>query len=601
MKTSRAARRNRRNPTTGRASDHSKLYQVGDGTQLNIDRSYIGLIDESLPWSVDPLQWPLVRDVEPVGIGVHPARNQDGGVVPPYISRDHDEQVRLAVALAARDGGLVLLVGSSTAGKSRAAYEAMRAELPNRRLFIPNSGPELRNSILDLIGGPDKYVVWLDDLELYAGSNGLTSGLLRKLKLSGVAMVGTLRTEQYRRLAHAGEPQVRVDSHGHDSEGSEFQHLVEQGSIISIARRWSREEMQRASKSADPRIQEAASHGAVYGIAEYLAAGPLLKTQWELARDSIGQARGAAIVSAAIDLARIGIGVSVPIALIEELHEDYLQKEGGELLRPEPWHDALEWATRQRYGVTSFLLPGADADSWRIFDYLTDYVEQDQERRPIPEETWRTAIDYWMADHARLHGVALAASAHRNLAIAEQVWTVLADAGDAGASISLASILENSDRKEEAERRYRLAAGSNYSDAVTRLGLFLERAGRIEEAEEEYGKAANSDEWHGAFHLAQMLQLKGDLAAAEKWWRRASELRTASGADINLAGVLKETGRLAEAEEHYRAAIADGRMYAALGLGVLLIESDRESEGERWWIQAAEAGESSPGLSRGGR
>lgn len=67
-------------------------------------------------------RFPLVRDLhDPVAVGVHPAETieQDGAVdrVPAYITRDMEPHLHAAL----RRGGFVLLVGESTAGKTRAA------------------------------------------------------------------------------------------------------------------------------------------------------------------------------------------------------------------------------------------------------------------------------------------------------------------------------------------------------------------------------------------------------------------------------------------------------------------------------------------------
>jgi membrane protein implicated in regulation of membrane protease activity len=84
---------------------------------------------------------PRVRDVtNPVGtIGVHPAAHREetgsgGDRVPVYVPRDIDDRLRAELA----SSGFVLLVGDSTAGKTRAAFEAVRAVLPDHLLIVPS-------------------------------------------------------------------------------------------------------------------------------------------------------------------------------------------------------------------------------------------------------------------------------------------------------------------------------------------------------------------------------------------------------------------------------------------------------------------------------
>jgi eukaryotic-like serine/threonine-protein kinase len=70
-----------------------------------------------------------------VRLGVHlaaAAESADGRMsrTPPFVDRDRMPDVRAALVA----GGFVLLVGDSTAGKSRLAFEAMRALPAGARL-----------------------------------------------------------------------------------------------------------------------------------------------------------------------------------------------------------------------------------------------------------------------------------------------------------------------------------------------------------------------------------------------------------------------------------------------------------------------------------
>ena len=78
---------------------------------------------------------PKVREItDPVVLGTHRAAPADGesgdtarsAEAPPYIPRDQDSELRELLAA----GGFVLLVGDSTAGKTRMAFEALHATLP---------------------------------------------------------------------------------------------------------------------------------------------------------------------------------------------------------------------------------------------------------------------------------------------------------------------------------------------------------------------------------------------------------------------------------------------------------------------------------------
>lgn len=64
----------------------------------------------------------------------------------PLRPRDQDAVIRTRLTRAAHEGGLVLVVGDSTAGKTRVCFEALRAEL---RMCAPR-GPEHRGSLPSL-------------------------------------------------------------------------------------------------------------------------------------------------------------------------------------------------------------------------------------------------------------------------------------------------------------------------------------------------------------------------------------------------------------------------------------------------------------------
>ena len=147
---------------------------------------------------VDPTtDWlPKVNQVQdPVALGVHPAtavNELDAATakpaqtpalelparVPVYVPRDLDATLDTALAAALAQGGLVLVRGDSTAGKSRIAFEAMRRLGVTCGCWSPTGG-----SLRALLAGGVEFrdvVVWLSDLECYLGAGGLDVGLLRR-------------------------------------------------------------------------------------------------------------------------------------------------------------------------------------------------------------------------------------------------------------------------------------------------------------------------------------------------------------------------------------------------------------------------------------
>ena len=71
-----------------------------------------------------------VRDARPRLLGVHAAiqvEEKVPGELPVYVPRDIDDGLRAGLAADAQRGGFVLLVGGSSVGKTRCAFEAVTA------------------------------------------------------------------------------------------------------------------------------------------------------------------------------------------------------------------------------------------------------------------------------------------------------------------------------------------------------------------------------------------------------------------------------------------------------------------------------------------
>ncbi|WP_133061551.1 tetratricopeptide repeat protein [Streptosporangium minutum] len=329
---------------------------------------------------------PKVRQVrDPLPLGVHPSAPAQatgaepgrvaGNRVPVYVPRDVDGELREQLAA----GGFVLLVGDSTAGKTRAGFEALRAQLPDHQVFVPgdkNAGKDVMAALIERIGRARKAVLWLDDLEHFLRSGTLTSVQLARI-LGGrghKVILATLRSAEEDQLTHL-PPDSDATQRG---LGDQAAHVLEQAHRIRLKRIFSPAELERAHvRAADERIADALDYAGEYGIAEYLAAGPHLQDAYDNAWAVGRNPRGAALVAAAVDCRRAGHLSPLPKALLEELHQGYLDEHGGQRLRPEPLEQAWQWATRQRRS-TAALLQSVDENGARteVFDYLVDRHQQ---------------------------------------------------------------------------------------------------------------------------------------------------------------------------------------------------------------------------------
>ncbi|MFJ6889609.1 tetratricopeptide repeat protein [Streptomyces californicus] len=540
----------------------------------------------------DPSRWPLAGEWEALAAGVHRARTDDSGdAVTPYVPRDQDHLIRTRLRRAADTGGLVLVVGDSTAGKTRACFEALQAELPDYRVLAPTAGSDLVAAIEVIARSAARCAVWLDDLELYLGPQGLEPGLVAEFVRQRIPVLATMRHQQFEVFATLGDIQgVGAERVGWVLTGA---RVLRQLEVVDLARIWTSSELERAGEADDDRIADALTHHGPYGLAEYLAAGPALLQEWHRAARPGGHPRAAALIAAAVDLARTGLAPPYTRSLLTEAHEPYLTAAGGPLLRPESLDTAMTWASRRRHGATSMLTPTEDPDAWGVFDYLTDHTDT-----RIPDTLWHTALQHATSTNeltligGRAHEVAPG--------IAEASYRRAVEAGDSYAMVNLGILLSGTGREEEAEGFYRQAVeAAGHSIAMFNLGSLLSEAGREEEAASFYRQAADAGDSHAMVNLGNLLFEAGREEEAERFYRQAVEAADHSIAMVNLGRLLLKAGRKGEAESFYRQAADAGDSDAMARLGTLLSETGRREEAEGFYRQAVQAGDSDAMFSLG--
>ncbi|MFE6309341.1 tetratricopeptide repeat protein, partial [Nocardiopsis sp. NPDC057823] len=403
-------------------------------------------------------------------LGAHDALpGPDGEGLPPYVARDVDGELdrRLAVAAAAPRGGMVLVAGASTAGKTRALAQALARTLPERMLVAPPEDADLRPLSAWLreraSRAPQGWVVWLDDVDRHLAASGLTPALVAELGQANAVVAATIRQERLDAL----RPSATDPTPGTEGVG----YAVLKTPPITLDRRWSVQERERARASDDARLVRAAADER-FGVAEQLAAGPYLQEAWNHGPDS-GYPRGYALVAAAVGLARAGLSSPLTREQLHTAHTSYLPDPPP---LPEEADQAWEWATCRRSGLAGLLVPvDHQGRRWRAFDYLTT---QD----PLPDAVWRAALAA-ATDQDRFTIGVTARNAER-ADIAETAWRPLADQGDTNAMVSLGILLREMGRLEEAEDWLRQAVDQGNTNAMAFLGFLLQETGRLEEAED---------------------------------------------------------------------------------------------------------------------
>ena len=349
---------------------------------------------------------PRVRDFsDPTVLGVHPVgpspRSDDPDGQPPYIERDSDQSLRDHVTR----GGFILLIGESTAGKTRSAYEATRIALPEYFLVRPLTRASIP-AALQAVQAYKRCVVWLDDLENYLGPDGLTEAAVRRMTSEterSTVLIATMRAEEHRRYnAREGSRLTGADRDLWRAERS----VVQLALPIRIERHWTLDECARGQAHAgDPRIASALTACDRFGLAEILAAGPELLDAWRDAWSPGANPRGAALVTAAVDCRGMGLRRHLPLSWLEELHQPYLDARGGARLQPESFENALAWACQATHATTSLLIGDATL-GYTVFDYLLDSPR----KAIIPDRLWNFVIPRVTA----LEAYNLGLTAHRD-------------------------------------------------------------------------------------------------------------------------------------------------------------------------------------------
>lgn len=417
-----------------------------------------------------PSNWALVKKSEPLALGVHRARKEEGlGAIPDYVERDIDSRLQAELGAASLDGGFILLTGDSASGKTRTAFEATLRRLPECAILSPSREADLRRlpELLPLPARdePAHFVLWLDNLEGYLGSDLLDVTLVDELvRFRRVVVIATMRDEQYMRfLPHSAEADLDTPGRSDRHFGAQVLNLAV---TLHVPRLWTDDEIQRARRRHDPRLVEAIAHRERHGIAEYLVAGPQLLQEWRQAARVGGRPRGAALVAAAVDLARTGLSVHASPSTLEELHHDYLRSIGGELLRPEPLTESLEWARAVRYGVSSLLLPGV-GETLYPFSYLVDHAAYVPTTGVVPNPVWQAALNLAtsVSDYCDIASKAFADS---RLDLAEIAWQSAAERGDPGAMASLSGLLKTVGRDFESEEWLLRAIAAGYDPESAR-------------------------------------------------------------------------------------------------------------------------------------
>ncbi len=487
-----------------------------------------------------------VAEAKPLELGVHRTSRLEGGpLLPIYLPRDADGPVAAQLAEAKESGGFVLLVGQSTAGKSRCAFEAVRRELPDYWIIAPPAASEL-SPVLSHVSSPGSdrrnWVLWLDDLDRHLLPGGLDQGMLSALLDQHVVVIATMRSEAYGNYSERSLRGAEADVASVRRPGSRVLNLVEP---VFLSRQWSESEKgwlreYLAHPNPDTRLVEAARHHGIHGIAEYLAAGPKLLEEFLAARcHPGGHPRGATLVQAAIDLARAGISTPLPAMTLLALSPCYLNPADTARLRVESLEHALNWATEIQYGVTGMLVATEVPGAWRPFDYLVDAIAREGGSVGMPDEVWEAAVTHANGGNELLP-VGRSAFRFGRLALAERCFSPLAGAGNHAAMHDLGFVQRERRPEHTWPSWYRTIAETGTPLQARSLGALHEIEGRWDDAATCYERAAAQGDVLAMRLRGVIAQRRGQSAEAHNWYVQAAEGGDAVAiASFNAPGIYR--------------------------------------------------------------
>lgn len=635
-------------PSAGTVTALARALKLPPGELLELRRLAVeevagGAVDAAGPGR--PIgEWdPHSLEVHPVGpIGGVPSEPR---LLPGYVTREHDRFLQLAVEDAVQGRSrMVVLVGTSSTGKTRACWEAVQSlGGAGWRLWHPFDPTRAEAAIEDLHRVRPRTVVWLNEAQHYLGDPqtgervaAALHALLIEPERGPVLVLGTLWSEyadQYTALPAPRGP----DPH------SRVRELLA-GRMVSVPDSFDTNALAAATALAEngdrylaDALQRTRTHGRV---TQDLGGGPALVHRYQ---HSTPAAR--ALLEVAMDACRLGVGPLLPQAFLTDAAVDYLTDTELDHLTPDWSEAAFAELARVVHGKQAPLCrtaprrqgrpPGAPSSvttphptagpMFRLADYLEQHGRTTRRHLCPPASFWHAHTH--LADPGDSVRLARAARDRYRLQWAFHLYRKAADAGVEGLFIHLATIRWEVEAWEAAEPLFRQAADEGNAPAMCFLADARERAGDREEAEAFARRAAALGNTNGLKSLAAMRERAGDEAG---FWELADEAeRIKEGLDhewtvvsaltrvdgevvvtkdpepyyqqaveagdtsklFSWAQWRERIGNPEGAETLYQQAAATGDATALVRLGELREEAGDRGHAEAWTLKAVSAGE----------
>jgi tetratricopeptide (TPR) repeat protein len=520
-------------------------------------------------------------------VGVARSRYAAVGAAPyiprPTTDRELDDALGLALDGSERDR-LLLVVGPSKAGKTRSALEGLRRhnQLCRAPLLAPRPGSLADLARLDppLPIGEEPAVLWLDDLERYlTGQGRLTPELLNQLRriYPKLVTVATIRTDRYQSLMNLPRRGPLSISRAEATSDRPLPVAVVDGDASAIV----------------PTRTSAAVADTTPGGVAATTGGLLANPE---ARELVEQAQ---VIHMPLDFAS---DAERDEATRRYPSEDFRRGPGEQL--------AAAWEHDTLYRTC----PDADPICWAVIQAAIDW------RRaglicPIGEQTLRRLARHYLPAQGPLAfpsperlGAAIAEAQKLPTESSIKALQQAAEQPEA-AYIAFDYLVDCADGRNEAPARpipdtIWKALATDLAPVEELLALGGTADTRIKDtatvtdvrrAASERLLDADRGDLVAAGHLFAGILLgdQGDVAEAQAALERAraaAHSEVASLAMTNLGWLAEQRGDRQEAERWYRQAAGAGNARAMNNLGWLAEQRGDRQEAERWYRQAAGAG-----------
>ncbi|REH30701.1 TPR repeat protein [Kutzneria buriramensis] len=563
--------------------------------------------------SVEDRPGKAIGQWDPHDLEVHPA-GPAGGVdssarsrraLPGYVRRAHDGVLAEAVRdAAAGHSRMLVLVGSSSTGKTRACWEAVQPLAAHGwRLWHPHDPTRAEAALAELDRVAPCTVVWLNEAQHYLGRPqhgeriaAALHTLLTDPDRSPVLVVGTLWPD-YANTYALVPPASGPDPH------SRVRELLT-GRTLTVPDAFDQEALEAATALAqggDEFIEDALTRAQVHGrLTQDLAGAPELLRRYEQGTPPVR-----ALLEAAMDARRLGVGLHLEQAFLIDAASDYFADQDYDQ-RAEDWAEAAfadlarpvhgKQAPLRRTAVRRVRRPGmapvpAAGVVFRLADYLEQHGRATRRRKCPPGSFWDAAHTY-LTDAGDLNNLAEAAYRRCRLQWAHHLRQRAADAGHPDALQALARLREEDRDLKGAEALYRRAADAGKNDALIALARLREEDRDLEGAEAFYRRAVDAGQAYALIALARLREQAGDREGAEALARQAIDAVVDPFALDRLARLREEAGDREGAEALARQAPDAGHPFALRSLAQIRMEAGDLEGAEALYRGAADAGNS---------